>query len=77
MADSYLKDKKKLLPCAAYVDGYYNLNGLYVGVPVIIGKNGVERIVEITFTSDEKDMFDHSVSAVKQLNEVASKFEAS
>ena len=77
MADSYLKDKKKLLPCAAYVDGYYNLNGLYVGVPVIIGKNGVERIVEISFTSDEKHMFDHSVSGVKQLNEVASKFESS
>ena len=77
MADSYLKDKKKLLPCAAYVDGHYNLNGLYVGVPVIIGKNGVERIVEISFTSDEKHMFDHSVSAVKQLNEVASKFESS
>ena len=77
MAYSYLKDKKKLLPCAAYVDGHYNLNGLYVGVPVIIGKNGVERIVEISFTSEEKDMFNHSVSAVKQLNEVASKFEAS
>ena len=77
MADSYLKDKKKLLPCAAYVDGHYNLNGLYVGVPVIIGRNGVERIVEISFTSDEKNMFDHSVSAVKQLNEVASKFESS
>ena len=77
MADSYLKDKKKLLPCAAYVDGHYNLNGLYVGVPVIIGKNGVERIVEISFTSEEKDMFNHSISAVKQLNEVASKFEAS
>ena len=77
MADAYLKDKKKLLPCAAYVDGHYNLNGLYVGVPVIIGKNGVERIVEISFTSEEKDMFNHSVSAVKQLNEVASKFEAS
>ena len=77
MANSYLKDKKKLLPCAAYVDGQYNLNGLYVGVPVIIGKNGVERIVEISFTSDEKNMFDHSVLAVKQLNEVASKFESS
>ena len=77
MADSFLKDKKKLLPCAAYVDGYYDLDGLYVGVPVIIGKNGVERIVEISFTSEEKDMFNHSVSAVKQLNEVASKFEAS
>ena len=77
MANSYLKDKKKLLPCAAYVDGHYSLDGLYVGVPVIIGKNGVERIVEISFTSEEKDMFNHSVSAVKQLNEVASKFEAS
>ena len=76
MADSFLKDKKKLLPCAAYVDGYYDLDGLYVGVPVIIGKNGVERIVEISFTSGEKDMFNNSVSAVKQLNEVASKFEA-
>ena len=69
--------KERLNMQKAYVDGYYDLNGLYVGVPVVIGKNGVERIVEITFTSDEKDMFDHSVSAVKQLNEVASKFEAS
>ena len=76
MAESFLKDKKKLLPCAAYVDGYYDLNGLYVGVPVIIGKEGVERIVEIDFTSKEKEMFDHSVSAVKQLNDIASKFEA-
>ena len=76
MADSYLKDKKKLLPCAAFVDGYYNLKGIYVGVPVIIGKEGVERIVEIDFELDEKEMFDHSISAVKQLNEIASKFEA-
>ena len=76
MAESFLKDKKKLVPCAAYVDGHYNLNGLYVGVPVIIGKEGVERIVEIDLTSEEKDMFNHSVSAVKQLNEIASKFEA-
>ncbi len=76
MAESYLKDKKKLLPCAAFVDGYYNLKGIYVGVPVIIGKDGVERIVEIDFELDEKEMFDHSISAVKQLNEVASKFEA-
>ena len=77
MAESYLRDKKKLLPCAAYVDGHYGLDGLYVGVPVIIGKNGVERIVEISFTSNEKDMFNNSVSAVRQLNDVASKFEAS
>ena len=76
MADSYLKDKKKLLPCAAFVDGYYNLKGIYVGVPVIIGKDCVERIVEIDFELDEKEMFDHSISAVKQLNEIASKFEA-
>ena len=76
MAESFLKDKKKLLPCAAFVDGYYNLKGIYVGVPVIIGKDGVERIVEIDFELAEKEMFDHSISAVKQLNEVASKFEA-
>ena len=76
MAESFLKDKKKLLPCAAYVDGYYNLNGLYVGVPVIIGKKGVERIVEINFTPEEREMFDHSVSAVNQLNDLALKFEA-
>ena len=76
MAESYLKDKKKLLPCAAFVDGYYNLKGIYVGVPVIIGKDGVERIVEIDFELDEKEMFDHSISAVNQLNEIASKFEA-
>ena len=76
MAESFLKDKKKLLPCAAFVDGYYNLKGIYVGVPVIIGKEGVERIVEIDFELDEKEMFDHSISAVKQLNEIASKFEA-
>ncbi|MDG1882065.1 MAG: malate dehydrogenase [Alphaproteobacteria bacterium] len=76
MAESFLKDKKKLLPCAAFVDGYYNLKGIYVGVPVIIGKEGVERIVEIDFELDEKEMFYHSISAVNQLNEIASKFEA-
>ena len=76
MAESFLKDKKKLLPCAAFVDGYYNLKGIYVGVPVIIGKEGVERIVEIDFELDEKEMFDNSISAVKQLNEIALKFEA-
>ncbi len=64
------------MPCAAFVDGYYNLKGIYVGVPVIIGKEGVERIVEIDFELDEKEMFDHSISAVNQLNEIASKFEA-
>ena len=70
MADAYLKDKKRLLPCAAYVDGSYGLNGLYVGVPVIIGAGGVERIVEIDLNAEERAMLDNSVAAVKALNEV-------
>ena len=76
MADSYLKDKRKLLPCAAYVDGAYGLNGLYVGVPVIIGENGVEKVVEIKLNADEQAMFDNSVKAVKDLNDVVAKMEA-
>ena len=56
MADAYLKDKKRLLPCAAYVDGAYGLDGLYVGVPVIIGAGGVERIVEIALNDEEQVM---------------------
>ena len=70
MADAYLKDKKRLLPCAAYVDGAYGLDGLYVGVPVIIGSGGVERIVEIDLNADEQAMFDKSVGALKALNDV-------
>ena len=68
MAEAYLKDKKRLLPCAAYVDGAYGLDGLYVGVPVVLGANGVERIVEIDLDDDEKSMFNKSVVAVKALN---------
>ena len=75
MAESFLKDKKKILPCAAYVENEYGIDGLYVGVPVIIGKNGVEKIVEINLTESEKKMFDHSVDSVKNLNELAKKFE--
>ena len=70
MADSYLKDKKRVLPCAAYVDGQYGLNGLYVGVPCVIGAGGAEKIVEIELNADEQAMFDNSVNAVKGLNEV-------
>ena len=70
MADAYLKDKKRLLPCAAYIDGAYGLDGLYVGVPVVIGAGGVERIVEIDLNADEQAMFDKSVGAVKALNDV-------
>ena len=70
MAEAYLKDQKRLLPCAAYVDGKYGIEGMYVGVPVIIGKNGVERIIEITLNEEEQNMFNHSVSAVKTLNDI-------
>ena len=76
MADSYLKDKKRLLPCAAYLDGEYGVNGIYVGVPVIIGEGGVEKVVEIEFTAEEKAMFDHSVGAVQELVEVTKKIQA-
>jgi malate dehydrogenase len=73
MADAYLKDKKRLLPCAAYVDGAYGLDGLYVGVPVILGAGGVERVVEIELSEDEQAMFDRSVSAVRALNDIVAK----
>ena len=75
MADAFLKDKKRILPCAAFVDGAYGLDGLYVGVPVIIGAGGVERIVEIQLNDDEQGMFDNSVNAVKALNEVVERVE--
>ncbi len=67
MAEAYLKDQKRLLPCAAHVDGAYGLNGMYVGVPTIIGAGGVERIVEIKMNADEQAMFQKSVDAVKGL----------
>ncbi len=67
MAESYLKDKKRMLPCAAYLSGEYNVKGLYVGVPVIIGKKGVEKIIEVKLSSDEKKMFVKSVKSVKSL----------
>ena len=69
MAESYLKDQKRVLPCAAYVDGAYGLNGFYVGVPTVIGAGGVERVVEISMNKDEQAMFDNSVKAVKGLVE--------
>ncbi len=69
MAESYLKDKKRVLPCAAYLDGQYGVNGLYVGVPTVIGENGVERIVEVQFDGTERAQFEKSVEAVKGLVE--------
>jgi malate dehydrogenase len=67
MAESYLLDQKRVLPCAAQLTGQYGVDGLYVGVPVVIGSNGVERIVEIELTASEKADFDKSVNAVKEL----------
>lgn len=67
MAESYLKDKKRVLPCAANLTGQYGVDDLYVGVPVVIGKNGVEKIVEIELQGEEKENFDKSVNAVKGL----------
>ena len=67
MAESYLKDKKRLLPCAALLEGEFGVNGYYVGVPVVIGAKGVERVVEFKLTEDEKKLFDASVVHVKQL----------
>jgi malate dehydrogenase len=67
MAESYLKDKKRVLPCAAFLNGEYGVKGLYVGVPVVIGAKGAERIVEIELNKDEQAMFEKSVSAVQGL----------
>ena len=69
MAESYLRDKRRVLPCAAHLSGEYGIEGMYVGVPIVIGANGVERILEVEFTADEKTMFDKSVGAVKGLIE--------
>jgi malate dehydrogenase len=76
MAEAYLKDKKRLLPCAAYLSGQYGVDGIYVGVPVIIGAGGIERIVEIEMNEDEKGMFNHSVNSVKELVEVTNRMKA-
>ena len=69
MAEAYLKDQKRLLPCAAYVDGALGLKGMYVGVPTIIGNGGIEKVVDIKLSKSEQAMFDKSVDAVKGLVE--------
>ena len=75
MAISYINDEKKLLPCAVYINGEYGVKDIYAGVPVIIGKNGVEKITEINLLSNEKDEFLKSVDAVKKLWEAAIKID--
>ena len=73
MTDSYLKDKKRILPCAAYLNGEYGVKGLYVGVPVIIGAGGAERVVEIDLNAAERNMFIKSVESVKGLVDACTK----
>ena len=75
MAESYLLDKKRVLPCAVYLTGQYGVKDLYVGVPVVIGAKGVERIVEISLNPEEKAMFDKSVASVRTLVEAAKKIQ--
>ena len=72
MASAYLNDEKKILPCAAYLSGEYGIDGLYAGVPVVIGKNGVEKIENINLDEKEKKEFMNSIDAVKKLWKVAS-----
>jgi len=75
MAESYLRDKKRVLPCAAYVDGKYGLKDVYCGVPVVIGAGGAERIVELDLTREERAMFDKSVASVQGLIDACRKLE--
>ena len=76
MAESYLKDKKRVLPCAVYMKGEYGVNGLYVGAPCVIGAKGVERVVEIKLDKDERVMFRRSVKAVRELITLIEKMRA-
>ena len=76
MAESYLKNLKKTLPCAAHLNGQYGVKDLYVGVPVIIGSNGIEEVVELTLDDKEKKYFDISIDAVKELFDAAINIDA-
>ena len=77
MAESYLKDLKKQLPCAAYLNGEYNTKGLYAGVPVIIGSGGVEKVVELQLDKEEKKNFENSIKSVQDLFQAAQKIDPS
>ena len=77
MASAYLNDRKKMLPCAAYLSGEYGIEGIYAGVPVIIGKNGVEKIEEISLDDNEKKEFRNSIDSVKKLWKAASSLDPS
>ena len=77
MAEAFIKDQKRVLPCAAYVDGTLGLNGMYVGVPTVIGAGGVERVIDIKMNKTEQAMFDSSVAAVKGLVDACKGIDAS
>jgi malate dehydrogenase len=77
MAEAYLKDQKRVLPCAAYLDGAYGLRDIYVGVPAVIGAGGIEKIVEIALDKSEKAMLDKSVESVRALVEACKGIESS
>jgi malate dehydrogenase len=77
MAESYIKNLKKTLPCAAYLNGEYGIKNLYAGVPVKIGKNGVEEIIKIDLSEEEEKQFKNSIKAVKELYEAAKKIDSS
>ncbi len=77
MAESFLRDKKRLLPCAAYLSGQYGVRGIYVGVPVIIGAKGVERVVEIALNAREAKMFQRSVASVRGLLDACKRIDPS
>ena len=77
MAEAYLNDEKKTLPCAAYLNGEYGIKDLYVGVPVVIGSSGIEKVIELELDSEEKKYFDISIAAVKDLFEAAKKIDPS
>ena len=76
MAESYLKDLKKELPCAVYIDGQYGVKDIYAGVPVIIGQKGVEKIIELDLNEEEKTNFDKSIKAVQELFDAAKKIDS-
>ncbi len=77
MAESYLKNQKKTLPCAAYLNGEYGIKDLYVGVPVIIGEKGIEKIIELKLDADEQKSFQTSIDAVRELFNAAKKIDSS
>jgi malate dehydrogenase len=77
MAESCLKDLKKELPCAAYLNGEFGFKDLYAGVPVIIGKNGVEKVIELNLSNEEKEQFNNSINSVKELFDAAKKIDSS